>query len=129
MRDRRPEKGPLYMSLAVSIFVLIFAIFWTVMATSMGMSGGIMAIFGIFFIGFAIARIVMTINHAQGKDRRPSFRDRTEDEVPENRYAKPQAPEPNQTAAQAYCPSCGAKVGADFTFCSECGRRLPDKNE
>ena len=122
MRDRRPEKGPFYMNLAVSVFVLIFAVIWTITAASIG--GGIIAIFGIFFIGFAIARIVMAINYANGKGRRSSFEERT-DEQPENRYAKPQNTESTQTTADppAYCPSCGAKVCRDHKFCNECGRK------
>ena len=119
MRNRRPEKGPLFMSIATSIFVLIFAIVWTAIAAH---AAPFMAFFGIFFIGFAIARIVMTVNHATGRDRRISD-DHSEEQV-ENRYAKPENTEQKNTA-QAYCPSCGAKVGVDFLYCGECGRKLP----
>ena len=119
MRNRKPEKGPLFMSIGVAVFVLIFAIFWTVMAARLA---PFMAIFGIFFVGFAIAQIVMTINHASGKDRHSSFDSPNQQE---NRYAKPQDPSNAKNTAQAYCPSCGAKVEADFVYCSECGRKLP----
>ena len=115
MRNRKPEKGPLFMSIGVAVFVLIFAIFWTVMAARLA---PFMAIFGIFFVGFAIAQIVITINHASGKDSHTSFDSPNEQE---NRYAKPQSNPESPT----YCPSCGAKVEADFVYCSECGRKLP----
>ena len=119
MRNRKPEKGPLFMSIGVAVFVLIFAIFWTVMTARFA---PFMAIFGIFFVGFAIAQIVMTIHHASGKEGRSSFDSPNEQD---NRYAKPQDSNATQHTAQAYCPSCGAKVEADFVYCSECGRKLP----
>ncbi len=120
MRNRRPEKGPLIMSIGVAIFVLVFAVIWTVTAAA---TVPFMALFGIFFVGFAIAQIIMIVSHASGKKHHSSFPDREEET--ENRYAKPQATA-NEKSAQRYCPSCGAKAGADFTFCSDCGRRLPD---
>ena len=108
------------MSIGVAVFVLVFAIVWMVAAASMG--AGIFAIFGVFFIGVAIAQIVAAINHATGKDSR-SFRKESPEQ--ENRYAKPQDSNTTQNTAQAYCPSCGAKVGSDFVYCGECGRKLP----
>ena len=118
MRNRRPEKGPFFFQMFMNIFVLVFAVIWTALVAR---GAPFMAIFGIFFIGFAIARIVMTVKYAAEKDRR------TFSEEPENRYAKTETPSATRNTSATYCPYCGAKVESDFAFCGECGRKLPDR--
>ena len=110
------------MSAAVAVFALIFSIIWTVTAFTIG--AGIFSIFGLFFAGFAVAQLVVTLQHATGKDDR--FRPKPPPEV-ENRYAKPDPTVETQQSVPAYCPSCGAKADADHKFCHECGRKLPER--
>lgn len=121
MRDRKPQKGPVFMSAAVAVFALIFSIFWTVTAFTMG--AGFFSIFGLFFAGFAVAQLVVTLRHASGTDNHSHPKP---PEV-ENRYAKPDPTTEAKTAAPVYCPSCGAKADADDKFCHECGRKLPER--
>lgn len=121
MRNNRPEKGPLFVQMLISIFVLVFAVFWTALAAS---GAGFMAIFGVFFIVIAIARMVMIWHHAAGKDRKNFSVSGNEEQFDRFDRRTESQEEPRSTTPSAYCPYCGAKVGADFTFCGECGRKL-----
>ena len=114
MKNRKPDTGALIVGIATSIFVVFFGIIWTVVAAQ---AGWFMAIFGIFFVGFAVARLVLTLRHASGN------KGASQDNSETNRYAKSQTPKDTPF----YCPSCGAKVGADFVYCGECGRKLPER--
>ena len=63
MKSIKPGRGPSMMSGVMSIAVGIFGLFWTIMAASIG--GGFMALFGIVFIGIAIAHIFTYIRMVQ----------------------------------------------------------------
>lgn len=121
MRNNRPDKGPLFVQMLISIFVLVFAVFWTTLAAS---GAGFMAIFGVFFIVIAVARMVMLWRHAMGKDRKDFSASHGEEQFDRFDRGTDSQEEPRSTTSSAYCPYCGAKVGADFTFCGECGRKL-----
>ena len=83
-----------------------------------------MAIFGVFFIVIAVVRMVMLWRHATGKDRKDFSASRSEEQFDRFDRGTESQEEPRSTTPSAYCPYCGAKVGADFTFCGECGRKL-----
>jgi len=121
MRNNRPDKGPLLVQMLLSIFVLVFAVFWTILAAS---GAGFMAIFGVFFIVIAIVRMVMLWRHATGRDRKDFSVSGNEEEFDRFDRGTETPKGTRSNSDSAYCPYCGAKVGADFTFCGGCGRKL-----
>lgn len=111
------------------IFVIIFGIVWTILAISMG--GGLFALFGVCFVGIAIASTAYNFKNATGKNRYSEF-DITEDgEEPDplnQRFGSAPTEEAEKAPAK-FCPYCGTKAENDYAFCSSCGRKLPDGKE
>lgn len=148
MKSVKPGRGPSMMGFIVSIFAALFGIFWCVIAVNIG--AGFMAIFGIVFIGIAIAQAVYNYRNATGENRYSAF-DITEDgEEPDPfterfrqyrqesrppRSSHPADPDPisyGQTGQPSagqksrFCPYCGTPADPDYQFCKNCGKHLPD---
>lgn len=147
MKSIKPGRGPSMMSGVMSIAVGIFGLFWTIMAASIG--GGFMALFGIVFIGIAIASAVYNFKNATSENRYSAYDivDSTEETDPFNeRYGRPQnisadleqyadgtprfsdesaSADRTASATNAFCPYCGNEVEKDFIYCNNCGKELP----
>ena len=133
MRSIKPGRGPSGMNFIGSIIVIVFGIFWTIMAASMG-APIFFPIFGVIFVIAGIAQAVYHFRNATGKNRYSSFDivDSQEEPDPLDQQFGGDADTPvfrdipPAGAELRYCPYCGAKLGDGFTFCSQCGRKLPD---
>ena len=145
MKSIKPGRGPSMMSGVMSIAVGIFGLFWTIMAASIG--GGFMALFGIVFIGIAIASAVYNFKNATSKNRYSTYDivDSTVETDPFNerfgtnpaadfehyadgtpRFSDNATSVSNQQSdATAFCPYCGNEVEKDFIYCNSCGKQLP----
>ena len=116
----------------VSIFMGLFGILWTIIA--IGIGGGLFALFGLFFVGIAIAQAVYNFKNATGENRYSAFDITDEYEEPDpfsERFgAKHSSSQERyggstQSGSSKYCPYCGTKVEGDYKYCSSCGRELP----
>lgn len=132
MKQIRRGKGPSAMGGVMSLVVAAFGVVWTLLTLRMG--AGFMALFGVFFVVFAVMQAVYQFANASGK-RQDSLYDIVDTE--EDRPAPGEQPAPAEPPAPAappaakagvgrYCPYCGQAVQADFAFCAGCGRKLPD---
>ena len=124
MKHIKPGRGPSMMGGIGAIAVGIFGVIWTISAASMG--GGLFALFGVVFVGMAIAIAVYNFKNATGKERYSAFDivDETEEPDPlQARYGK--TPPTSTKRKSKFCPWCGAKVDAEYEFCNECGKKLP----
>ncbi|MBR5519701.1 MAG: zinc ribbon domain-containing protein [Clostridia bacterium] len=124
MKHIKPGRGPSMMGGIGAIAVGIFGVIWTIGAASMG--GGLFALFGVVFVGMAIAMAVYNFKNATGKERYSAFDivDDTEEPDPlQSRYGK--TPPASAKRKNKFCPWCGAKVDAEYEFCNECGKKLP----
>ena len=126
MKSIKRGRGPSMMGGVMSIFAALFGAVWIILAASIG--GGLFALFGVFFVGMAIANAVYCFKNASGDNRYSEF-DITEDgEEPDpldERFGKRPARELAKPEGEtAFCPYCGAKAESDYAFCRKCGRKL-----
>ncbi len=127
MKHIKPGRAPSMMSGVVGIFMIGFGVLWTVIVAQSG--GGIFALFGVLWTCVAIAMTIYNFKNATGKNRYSAYdiTDAHEEPDPLNqRFGDPQtnAPKPNDTDNR-FCPYCGTAVDRDFTFCNNCGKKLP----
>ena len=147
MKSIKPGRGPSMMSGVASIGAAIFGLIWTIAAASMG--GGLFALFGLIFIGMAVASGVYNFKNATSENRYSTYDivDSTEETDPFNEqfgnsagvsatldhYADgtPRFSDDTVTgtkvvaASNSFCPYCGNEVEKDFIFCNNCGKELP----
>lgn len=133
------------MGVVGSVAVGIFGVFWTIMAASME-APGFFVLFGIVFVGVAIAQAIFHFINATSKNRMSMF-DITEgneepdpidrfiskaeyEEVTHQRSNTYQDTHSHQAQAEGdlnYCPYCGNKIENDlYMFCSKCGKELKE---
>jgi len=137
LKSIKPGRGPSLMNGVGSIAAGLFGIFWTFLAVSMG-APWFFVLFGIIFVGMAIAQAIYNLNNATNKNRFSEY-DIVEDseehdpmqEYINNRVKEEQGSESDmdikiEEQKFHYCPYCGAQVNADFEFCSQCGKKLSD---
>jgi hypothetical protein len=120
-----------------SAAVTVFGVIWTISAMSMG-APSFFALFGLIFIIMGIAQTVYNFKNATSKNRYSAFdiTDGAEEPDPLNaHFAGLQTGDASEDAgkekeleatAAAFCPYCGAEVEADFTYCTKCGKKLPE---
>lgn len=124
MKSIKPGRGPSMRGGIVGIFGIIFGIVWTVIAGSTFFP---MAIFGIFFIVIAVMNTVKSFKNAFGENRESMYDivDSHEELDPyEKRFGKSTKTE-SQANNGGFCPYCGAKAEKEYTYCAECGKKLP----
>ena len=124
MKSVKPGRGPSMRGGIMGIFAIAFGVFWTVMAGRMFFP---MAIFGLFFIAIAVINTVRSFKNATG-DRESMYDivDSDEELDPyEKRYGKRQETSATRKDDGGFCPYCGVKTEKDYTYCAECGKKLP----
>ncbi len=122
MRSIKPGRGPSMMGGVMGIFVTLFGIYWTILASR---AGGVMVIFGVFFVVVAIVQTVYNFKNATGKNRYSHF-DITEDTEEPDPLNEAFGYKDNQNSAESnFCPYCGTMVTDEYTYCNKCGKRLP----
>ncbi len=140
MKSIKPGRGPSAMGSIGAICAAVFGVLWIAAAVSMG-APPFFCLFGVVFVVIAIAQAVYHYKNATGKNRFSSFDITEEGEEPDPLESKIRQdhPEPldktqasNQSnmpkdAVISYCPYCGAKASADYSFCMHCGKKLPSK--
>lgn len=135
MYSIKPGRGPSLMGGIVGIVVAVFGVVWTVGAMSMG-APPFFALFGLAFVGIAIAGVVYNLYNATSRNRMSSF-DVTTDREEQDPIAgalghgePPRKSPPKSPPAQPrkfpgdHCPFCGAKVAVDFDYCPQCGKDI-----
>jgi xanthosine utilization system XapX-like protein len=117
------------------IVVAVFGVIWTVGAMSMG-APPVFALFGLVFVGMAVAGVVYNLYNATSRNRISSFEVTTEREEGDpisdalgHGGTSPQSPENTMSKGPRkfpgdHCPFCGAKVAADFDYCPKCGKDI-----
>lgn len=133
MKSIKPGRGPSMMGGVMSIAMGLFGIVWTFIAASMG--AGPFALFGVIFIGIAVAQAIHNFKNATGENRYSVYDivDGSEEPDPLNvRFGGDDRTGPVRDEAQEqhpreslYCPYCGAAVEGDYIYCNKCGRKLP----
>ena len=79
MHSIKPGRGPSLMGGIVGIVVAVFGVIWTVGAWSAG-APPVFALFGLLFVGLAIAGVVYNLYNATSRNRVSSFDVTTERE-------------------------------------------------
>ncbi len=126
MKSIKPGRGPSMLSGIVGVFMIGFGILWTVMAAQ---ASGIFAVFGILWTGIAVVITVYNFKNAASKNRYSDFDITDSDEEPDplnERFGNIHntAREKNDKDNK-FCPYCGTAVEDDFTYCNNCGKKLP----
>lgn len=128
MKSVKPGRGPSFMGGIGSLFGIIFGVFWTITASAMG-APFFFQLFGLLFIGIGIVNAVYSFKNATGEHRYSEYDivDSAEEPDPwDQRFGSDRAPDADVPAGDfAYCPYCGARLGAGFAFCGKCGREVP----
>ena len=135
MYSVKPGRGPSLMGGIVGIVVAVFGVIWTVRAISMG-APPFFALFGLVFVGMAIAGVVYNLYNATSRNRMSTFDVTTDHEegdpiadALDDGGASPQSPHsppskgPRKFPGE-HCPFCGIKVAADFDYCPKCGKDI-----
>ncbi len=109
------------------ILIGLFGVMWTVVAAGMG--GGVIAMFGIIFVAIAVVQAIYNFKNATGKNRYSAYdiTDGCEEPDPLNeRFGHPQPVRQQDKAVDSqFCPYCGTAVEDDYTYCNNCGKKLP----
>ena len=125
MKSIKPGRGPSMRGGIAGIFAIAFGIFWTIMAGRMFFP---MAIFGLFFIAIAVINTVRSFKNATGENRESMYDivDSEEELDPyEKRFGKRTEVTEQKTHDGGFCPYCGAKAEKEYTYCANCGKKLP----
>lgn len=110
----------------VGIFMIGFGVVWTAFASQVS---GIVALFGVIWIGIAVVTTVYNFKNATGKNRYSAYDITDEQEEPDplnERFGVPSATEkPRNDVENKFCPYCGTPLSGDFEYCNKCGKKLP----
>ena len=115
MKSVKPGRGPSLLGGAASVIAAVIGVAWIAVAASMD-APVYFCLFGVVFVGLAIAHALYDLYNASAKRRFSLFDVTEEGEEPD--------PLARADGAEAFCPACGAKVAADDRFCRKCGREL-----
>lgn len=129
MKSVKPGRGPSMMGVIVGILVAIVGVVWIWGAASIGAPAPIM-LFGVVFVVMALVYAVYNFQNAAGENRFSEY-DITEDgeepdplEKRQNHTVSLAKDSAAETKEGGFCPYCGAKTAADYTFCRKCGKKL-----
>lgn len=127
----KPGRGPSAFSAVGSGFAAVFGVLWTIFAISLTKDSPftfakiIFPLFGLVFIGMAIAQAAYHKRNATGENRFSSY-----DIVSKNAEPDPfdsgfsSNPESTLTSsgATSFCTACGRQFESSDRFCGSCGR-------
>ncbi len=128
MKSIKPGRGPSMMSGVTGIFMIGFGVVWTLLAAQMS---PLFALFGVLWTGIAITQTVYNFKNATSKNRYSTFDITEGNEEPDplnvrfGEWSQETPKTDESTGDSKFCPYCGAKVESDYTFCNECGKKLP----
>ena len=128
MKSVKPGRGPSMMGGFGGILAAIFGLFWIGGAANIGAPAPFL-MFGVVFVVVALVNAVYNFYNAAGENRFSEY-DITEDGEEPDPLEKRQnhtvslMKDPAETEGDGFCPYCGAKTGADYTFCRKCGKKL-----
>ncbi|MCU0914021.1 MAG: zinc ribbon domain-containing protein [Planctomycetes bacterium] len=134
MYSVKPGRGPSMMGVVGGIAAAVFGVIWMMGAASAGAPPSF-TLFGLVFVGLAIAGVVYNACNATQKNRMSEFDITTPDEeqdpiaralghaprAPGNK--KPESNEPRKFEGE-FCPFCGARARPDFDYCPKCGKDI-----
>lgn len=132
MKSIKPGRGPSAMGAIGSIAAGLFGVGWTFFAASIG-APSFFIVFGMIFVGLAIAQGIFHYKNATGKNRMSvlEITDHHTEPDPLNELfnhsngSNDNHEEDNTTDDINYCPYCGSKISDDFyMFCPNCGKEL-----
>jgi len=135
MYSVKPGRGPSLMGGVGGVVAAVFGVIWTVGAMSMG-APPFFALFGLLFVGMAIAGVVYNFYNATSRNRMSTFDVTTDNEERDpiaNALGHDREPRQSPQGGSSkgprqfpgeHCPFCGAKAGPDFDFCPKCGKDI-----
>ena len=129
MKSIKRGRGPSMMDGIGNVFMAIFGVLWMCAAGSIG--GGFFALFGLVFVGIAIANAVYSFRNATREERYSEYDITEGHEEPDPlnaRFGSQQVNEfvnQNDGVESVYCPYCGTKVEKGYVYCNKCGKKLP----
>ncbi len=134
MYSVKPGRGPSMMGAVGGIAAAIFGIIWMLGAASAGAPASFV-LFGVVFVGLAIAGVAYNVYNATQKDRMSTFDITTENEeqdpVAQALGHAPRPPDKEKTLDQKprkfegeFCPFCGAQASPEFDYCPRCGKDI-----
>jgi hypothetical protein len=135
MYSVKPGRGPSLVGGVAGMIAAVFGVFWIFAATSIG-APPFFALFGVVFIGMAIAISISSFYNATSRNRMSAFDVTTETEEGDPiaqalGHSRTQRQTPQSTASEGvrkypgdHCPFCGVKVEADFDYCPKCGKDI-----
>lgn len=120
MKSIKPGRGPSLISGIVGIVMVLFGILWTSMAAQ---ASGIFALFGVLWTIIAITITITNFKNATSKNRYSTY-----DIVDEDEEVDPLNVRFGNNDNNKYCPYCGTLTKNDYEYCTNCGKKLPNKN-
>ena len=122
MYSVKPGRGPSAAGVVGGIIAAIFGVGWTIGAASIG-APWFFCLFGVFFVGVAIASCFYNFHNATSPNRFSSF-----DIVPSAAEPDPLDRRRDAVAtaahAGAFCSYCGTGLSSEFQFCPKCGKAV-----
>lgn len=122
MKSIKRGRGPSQLGGVMSIFAALFGIVWMIAAANIS---GIFALFGLFFVGMAIASAVYNFRNASGENRMSLYDIVDSEEEPDPLAPQSEQTQRNSRQAFAFCPYCGEKLSETFSYCPKCGKKMP----
>ena len=122
MYSVKPGRGPSAAGVVGGIIGAIFGIFWTIGAASMGAPWPFV-VFGIVFVGIAIASCFYNFHNATSANRFSAY-DIVQSGAEPDPLERGRSQTTSASAADAYCPYCGAALSTQFNFCPKCGKPI-----
>lgn len=112
----------------------VFGVMWIITASSMG-APGFIVLFGVVFVGVAIASVAYNAYNATQRNRMSTYDITTRSEEPDpiaramghapptSERDRTEGSKPRKYEGE-FCPFCGAKASPEFNYCPQCGKDI-----